>query len=75
MGGEDVCFKISELLIAVSNYDKSAESPYALVPKGATRNSNSFTYTLLNDIGLAATFSPFVGNAPGWRLLVPGLTP
>jgi hypothetical protein len=37
------------------------------------KNSNSFTYTLLYDIGLSALFGPLVSNAPGWGMLVPGL--
>ena len=50
----------------LAKYDFSAIGGY---------NSNSFTYTLLNDVGLSGLLGSFgsVGFAPGWGSLVPGL--
>ena len=72
-GGTDVCNEITGLLNAIGDYNQTSGVPYALWPKGDQRNSNSFTYTLLYDIGLSRTFTPYIGNSPGWNLLVPGL--
>ena len=38
-----------------------------------TFNSNSFTYTLLADIGIAQIFSSVIGWSPGWGFIVPGM--
>jgi RHS repeat-associated protein len=72
-GGDAVCAAISTLINAIGDYNSTGGVPYSLVPRGTSRNSNSFTFTLLNDIGLSSTFSPYVFNSPGWGLLVPGL--
>jgi RHS repeat-associated protein len=73
VGGANVCYEITELLDAMVDYGNTKGVPYALWPKGSSRNSNSFTYTLLYDIGLSALFGPSVSFAPGWGMLVPGL--
>jgi RHS repeat-associated protein len=74
VGGTNVCGDIQQLLDAVVDYDNTKGVPYALWPTGSNRNSNSFTYTLLYDIGLSASFSQSVQSfAPGWGMLVPGL--
>jgi RHS repeat-associated protein len=74
--GANACNYILELLSAIGNYDDSRQVPYAAVPFPFTGfyNSNSFTSTLLSDIGLSFG-SP--GFAPGWGPLysVPGLVP
>jgi hypothetical protein len=72
-GAGGTCSCINRLLRAISDYNRTVGVPYALTPSGVTRNSNSFTYTLLSDIGLGSIFTPFVGNAPRWGLLVNGL--
>jgi hypothetical protein len=75
-GGLSVCAQITNLLANIDIYNAALlapQSPYSLWPSGSSRNSNSFTYTLLNNIGLSSVFSPFVSNAPGWGMLVPGL--
>jgi hypothetical protein len=55
--------------------------PYVLFPLGSqTYNSNSFTYTLLQDFNLLNYFLPgwksgLPISAPGWGNTVPGLNP
>jgi RHS repeat-associated protein len=72
--GGGTCTDVMTLLTAVSDYKSGSGVAYAPVPDGSsTFNSNSFTYTLLNDIGLSAVFQPFIGWSPGWGQLVPGL--
>ncbi len=74
--GADACVDIVQLLSAIGNYNDSRQVPYAAVPIPFTGfyNSNSFTSTLLSDIGVSFG-SP--GFAPGWGALysVPGLVP
>jgi hypothetical protein len=72
-GGVSVCNQITTLINAVGDYNSTPGVPYVLTPSGASRNSNSFTFTLLYDLGLSNVFSPFIFNSPGWGLLVPGL--
>jgi hypothetical protein len=79
--GANACSDIAGLLTEIKSYDQSPV-PYAALPFGVfgTYNSNSFTSTLLGDIGLSTYF----GNLPhipvllglpypGWGLSVPGL--
>ncbi len=73
VGGASVCGEVQELLDAIVDYNNTKGVPYALWPSGSSRNSNSFTYTLLYDIGLSASFGPSVSFAPGRGMLVPGL--
>jgi RHS repeat-associated protein len=42
---------------------------------GQTYNSNSFTFSLLEDAGLSGLFGTPPGWTPGWGLTVPGLGP
>jgi RHS repeat-associated protein len=73
--GANACLDIVDLLEAIGNYDHSKQVPYMAVPiPFFTYNSNSFTSTLLNDVGLSFG-SP--GFAPGWGpwFYVPGLVP
>ena len=73
-GGADVCNEIVGLLGNVYSYDQGSLVAYAPVPNGLTTyNSNSFTYTLLSDVGLGTFFTSFVSWSPGWGQLVPGL--
>jgi hypothetical protein len=74
--GEDVCDLVHRLLQAIDDYNHSQQVAYAPVPNGSTTfNSNSFTYTLLSDIGLGGYFSSLVNSFldPGWGQTVPGL--
>jgi len=73
VGGADVCGEVQRLMDAIVDYSNTAGVPYSLWPRGSSRNSNSFTYTLLYDIGLTALFGQSVSSAPGWGMLVPGL--
>jgi hypothetical protein len=73
--GANACLDIVDLLEAIANYNDSKQVPYMAVPiPSISYNSNSFTSTLLNDVGLSFG-SP--GVAPGWGPLysVPGLVP
>jgi len=83
-GGQDVCNQVAALIQAFNNYQNGSHVPYKPVPKSGSGNynSNSFTFTLLYDVGLVANgpFSVFpsppgFGWTPGWGMLVPGLHP
>jgi hypothetical protein len=71
--GSSVCSEVVQLFQSVELYDAGSKVSYAPLPNGRTTfNSNSFTYTLLSQIGLAGIFNqPFW--APGWKYTVPGL--
>jgi hypothetical protein len=76
VGASSVCDAAMSLLNDVEAYDNGYLSPYAPLPNGVTTfNSNSFTYTRLNQVGLAGPNGPFQepGWSPGWGQLVPGL--
>jgi hypothetical protein len=69
-----VCSEILMIQWEYQDYQAGVNVNYAPLANGTTTfNSNSFTYTLLWDIGLGKTFTPYVGWAPGWGYLVPGL--
>jgi RHS repeat-associated protein len=71
--GPDACADITMLFAYYYQYTDQWGVPYAPLPNGiSTFNSNSFTYTLLSNIGLGATFTP-TGWTPGWGQFVPGL--
>jgi len=74
-GGADVCDNVSALLGSVMAYNAGTLVNYAPLPNGSTTfNSNSFTYTLLNQIGLSGAATTALGTwTPGWGQLVPGL--
>jgi hypothetical protein len=74
--GAGTCGEVGILEAAVANYNMGPQVLYALFPNGVTTfNSNSTTFTLLNDIGAAATFGAVIGWSPGWGATVPGLRP
>jgi RHS repeat-associated protein len=74
------CDDIEDVDYIVDNYNASPVK-YAFLPNGAsTYNSNSFTSTLLNDLGLWGAFgqlpTSLLGGIPffpGWGQTVPGL--
>ena len=69
-----VCAEIQKLTDAIKHYNDGSRVNYAPRPNGTTTfNSNAFTFTLLSDIGLAATFSQYIDSSPGWGYVVPGL--
>lgn len=78
-GGTSVCSDVVSLVADVINYDQGPQAKYLPWPRGSYRNSNSFTYTLLESIGqvgpgaLATSNWGPIGWAPGWGLSVPGL--
>jgi hypothetical protein len=69
---------VNSLVLSDYNFDPVK---YAFLPNGgSTFNSNSFTYTLLLDLGLGSYFGPYPTNIlggrlfyPGWGYAVPGL--
>ena len=74
--GAYACVDIIEMLDAIDNYESTGGVPYFASPPPfvGLYNSNSFTSTLLSDVGLSFG-NP--GFAPGWGPLysVPGLVP
>jgi hypothetical protein len=73
-GGASVCDQVQALLSDVKAYNNGTLARYAPLPNGTTTfNSNSFTYTLLNQVGLSGAASQAIGWSPGWGELVPGL--
>jgi len=74
--GPTACTQIQTMENEVSTYDAGPRVPYNPYPTlylGGW-NSNSFTYTLLNSVGLAFSFGSTPSSAPGWGYQVPGLT-
>jgi len=71
--GADICGDISILLSAINSYNSGTLVPYMPIPRKGFYNSNSFTYTLLDDVGLQNVFLSPPGWNPGWGKLVPGL--
>jgi RHS repeat-associated protein len=70
----NACNDIQAIRTAVSNYDSSGHlAVYFPIPELFGYNSNSFTFTLLNDVNLASWFGQNVPLTPGWGKLVPGL--
>jgi RHS repeat-associated protein len=83
--GADACDDVSEILGAVNLYQQNGVfAPYRPIigpmsPYGY--NSNSYSFTLLDDVGLAGYYpsglpSSWFGwppNTPGWGKVVPGL--
>jgi hypothetical protein len=79
--GSDACSDIETMLEDINLYNAGQRVPYYAL---GTFNSNSFTYTLLSETGLASFFTP---NGlpthitfhikrpfyPGWNQVVPGL--
>jgi hypothetical protein len=77
--GASVCGEISQLIADIGSYDQKPVK-YSPVPKSGSGyyNSNSFTFTLLYDVGLvgaggSGAFPSPSAWAPGWGLLIPGL--
>ena len=72
--GPNACLDIAEMLAAMAVYDSSGHlAPYSAFAGVLGYNSNSFTHTLLNDVGLVGFFGNPTGWTPGWSQLVPGL--
>jgi hypothetical protein len=72
--GAAACVEIAEITSAVSNCDYGGSlAIYNPTPAlGPCYNSNSFAFTLLNDVGLSTYFGS-TGFTPGWGYTVPGL--
>jgi RHS repeat-associated protein len=72
--GANACGDIATIAAAVSKYDNSGNwAIYNPTPAlGPGYNSNSFTFTLLQDAGLSTSFGS-TGFTPGWGYTVPGL--
>jgi hypothetical protein len=71
--GSFACTDATEIDAIVAKYNQGgSQVSYNPVPAlGPGYNSNSFTYTLLVDVGLSTYFgSPTA--APGWGYLIPG---
>jgi hypothetical protein len=69
--GSFACIDAQEIDAIVDGYNNGAI--YNPVPAlGPGYNSNSFTYTLLLDVGLSNYFGA-PGFTPGWGYVVPGL--
>ena len=76
--GADLCADIQILINAIGAYNSGALVPYMPIPRKGFYNSNSFTYTLLYNVGLenpsgSNVFPEPPGWNPGWGTLVPGL--
>lgn len=72
--GADACSDVLQLRDDVKQYDSGPSVKYASLSNGTTTfNSNSFTFTLLNQIHLSTLASLVIGWSPGWGQLVPGL--
>jgi hypothetical protein len=73
--GSSACQDISQIENSVASYNGGSLAPYVALPSVlfGGYNSNSFTYSLLNAVGLAFSFGPLPGWTPGWGTLVPGL--
>jgi RHS repeat-associated protein len=67
--GAEACVDIGLISFWISVYDNGPQPKYHPL---WGYNSNSFTYTLLYQLGLAGDFQP-IGWAPDWGKLVPGL--
>jgi hypothetical protein len=74
-GGQSVCDEVTELIKAVEGYQGTKGAPYMPIPGAGYFNSNSFTFTLLNQFGLLdpGEFPTPPGWDPGWGKSVPGL--
>jgi RHS repeat-associated protein len=79
--GTLACHAIDLIYSFYNDYESGPRVPYSAIPLPGSGywNSNSFTYTLLNDVGLSNYFGrlPAYGVRgvfyPGWGLKVPGL--
>jgi hypothetical protein len=76
--GPSLCADVIKLIALIGLYNSGSKAPYRPIPGNGYWNSNSFTYTLLYDIGLVNPnggniFPQPAGWNPGWGKLVPGL--
>ena len=74
--GSDACDDLVKLLATVGAYQNTGVfAPYTYYPgkSGVGFNSNSYAYTLVNDLGLTSYFGTPGGLVPGWGLVVPRL--
>ncbi len=67
------CFVATDLITRVGIYDAGRLARYDAFAIPGTYNGNSFTYTLLKDVGLLSFIGAPSGYLPGWRKVVPGL--
>ena len=67
------CYDAGVVETDVLAYNAGSRVKYNALAKPGTYNSNSFTFTLLYQIGLASYFGQPGNLAPGWGKLVPGL--
>ena len=75
------CGAIDFLMSEVNSYDVSSLAKYSAAPSlPGTYSSNSFTYTLIQDLynnpyysGIVGSFGTSITWVPGWGRLVPGL--
>jgi RHS repeat-associated protein len=74
-GGSTVCDDVIQMDGNVKAYNSGPGSPYRPVPRQGSGyvNSNSFTFTLLFDVGLNNPNWRPSGWSPGWGIFVPGL--
>ena len=72
-GGQNVCTEVDDLIYDVEGYQSTGGVPYMPIPRRGYYNSNSFTFTLLSEIGLIDYFPEPPGWNPGWSRWVPGL--
>jgi len=70
--GSNACANIASLNSWVAAYNSGSKVTYNFLGIGGY-NSNSFTYTLDNQLGLLNYFGLPAGWIPGWGKLVPGL--
>jgi RHS repeat-associated protein len=78
--GSNACADFAKLLSLVTAYNDGSKVTYSFLAVGGY-NSNSFTYTLLTQLGLSSYFGPPGGPQPGgaflvlpgWNKTVPGL--
>jgi hypothetical protein len=70
----DACAKLTSIIITADLYDDVANKPaYNATLSNGGFNSNSYAFTLLNDVGLGWFFGAPRKRAFGWGAIVPGL--
>ena len=71
--GDDACDLLTKLIVSVNLYQDNGNFATYNYKASGGYNSNSYAFTLLNDIGLSTWFGTPGGIVPGWGKLVPGL--
>jgi hypothetical protein len=74
--GANACQDVQTITSETGTYTAGKLATYNPVPSFWVNgwNSNSFSYTLLNSVGLAFSFGSLPSWTPGWGYAVPGLT-